>query len=266
MTNTFNFLNLVSNNILPFGMVVTRIFAIFFSIPVFNTRRIPNSIKIFFSLSFAVLIFPMLSININIMDLDYFEIFRFLASELIAGLIIGFIVTAVFSAIQMAGRIIDLNNGFGFSQIVDPVSNVSSTVTTNFFGIIATTLFFVTGSHGILIGAIARSYEMLPAGRFEFRPEVLEILLRSFGDILVIGFKIAAPVAASLVLTEVALAIMARVIPQIPIFIIGFPLKIMVSILILALTMINTVPYLKDLFNDSFVNIGYLLKFMRPRG
>lgn len=266
MGNTFNFLNLVSNNILPFGMVVTRVSAIFFSIPVFNTRRIPESVKLFFSLSFTVLIFPMLGISLNIMDLNYFEIFKFLASELIVGLIIGFIVTAVFSAVQMAGRIIDLNNGFGFSQIVDPVSNTSATVTSNFFGIIATTLFFIMGGHSLLIGAIIKSYEILPPGRFEFRPEVLEILVRSFGNILVLGFKIAAPVAATLVLTEVALAVMGRVIPQIPIFIVGFPLKIMVSLLIVALTMINTIPYLQDLFNDSFVNINYLLKFLRPRG
>lgn len=263
MGNTFSFLNLISYNILPFGMVVTRVATIFFSIPVFNARRIPNSIKLFFSLSFTLLIFPIVGISLDIMKLNYFEIFSFLISEFIIGLIIGFVITAVFSAIQMAGRIIDINNGFGFSQIVDPVSNINATLTSNFFGLIAMTIFFIMGGHNLLIGAIVKSYEMLPPGRVEFKPEVIEILIRSFGNILVIGLKIAAPVAASLILTEVALAVMARVIPQIPIFIVGFPLKILVSLVILALIMINTVPYLQSLFNDSFVNIKYLLKFLR---
>jgi flagellar biosynthesis protein FliR len=244
-------------------MVVTRIATIFFSIPALNARVIPNSVKLFFSLSFALLIFPVVGISIDIASLNYYEIFRFLASELIIGLIIGFIVTAIFSAIQMAGRIIDLNNGFGFSQIVDPVSNINATLTSNFFGIIAVTIFFIMGGHSTLIEAIVKSYEMLPLGKVEFKPEVIEILVRSFGDILVVGFKIAAPVASSLVLTEIALAILARVIPQIPVFIVGFPLKIMVGLLVIALTMINTVPYLQSLFNGSFVDIKYMLKFLR---
>jgi len=262
MNSLFNLVNLISDNILPFGMVVTRLSIIIFSIPPFNSRTIPNNVKVLLSLSFALLIFPMVGIKLDIMNLNYFEIFSYLASEVIFGLVIGFIVSAVFAAIQAAGRIIDINNGFGFSQIVDPVSNISTTPTSNFFSVVAATLFVTIGGHNLLIGAIVKSYIAAPMGKVVFQSGILEILIGTFGNILVVGLKIAAPIMATLILTEIVLAVMARIIPQIPVFIVGFPLKILVSLVAVAYTMVNTIPYLQGLFENSFMDIDNLLRLL----
>lgn len=262
MNSIFNLINLISDNILPFGMVVTRLAIIIFSIPPFNSRTIPNNVKVLLSLSMALIIFPSVGVSLDIMSLDYFEIFSYIASELIFGLVIGFIVAAVFAGMQAAGRIVDINNGFGFSQIVDPVSNISTTPTSNFFTVLAATLFVTIGGHNLLIGAIVKSYVVAPIGKVIFQSAVLEILIRSFGDIIIIGLKIAAPIMATLILTEVVLAVMARIIPQIPVFIVGFPLKILVSLVAVAYTMVNTVPYLQGLFENSFMDIDNLLRLL----
>lgn len=260
MTDSFDFLNLVSVNVLPFIMVITRIGSIFFTIPPFRNNGLPHSVKLLFSLAVTLLVFPLVGIELNIMELSYFEIFYYLFSEFLLGLVISFMVTIVFAAIQLAGRIIDLNSGFGFSNLVDPVTQDTITVTSKFYSVVAATLFFLIGGHRLLLQAALESYRLIPLGSFRFSQQALNILIRAFGDIFIIGFRIAAPIMAALFLTEVALAILSRAIPQIRVFLIGFPLKISVTFLIIALTLINTVPYLQGLFEDSFVNIQYFLK------
>jgi len=145
MTGSFQFLNLVSANILPFIMVVTRLGTIIFTIPPFRNNNIAPSVKAMFTLAFSMLIFPVVGIELDLMDLNYLEIFMFLASEFLLGLVISFIVTIIFAAVQLAGRIVDLNSGFGFSNIVDPVTQDTVTITSQYYTVLSTTLFFCNG-------------------------------------------------------------------------------------------------------------------------
>ncbi len=263
MTDIFGLLNLVSNNILPFFMVFTRIAAIFLIIPFLHSARIPNNVKILISLTFTILIFPIVKTDLNIAELNYFEIFSNIISELLMGLAIGFFITIVYSAIQGAGRLIDFSSGFGISAVLDPVNNISATVTTNFYSIIATTLFFMIGGHRIIISGVAQSYAIIPLGKFTLNSAAVQMLSRSFSDIFLIALKVSAPIMAALFLTEIALAILTRSIPQINVFVVGFPLKIAAGLLIVGFTLINTVPYMETLFKNSFLNIDYFLKVLR---
>ncbi len=260
MIDSFEFLNAVSANILPFIMVVTRIGAIMFTIPPLRENNLPQSVKLLFTVSVSFLVFPLVAIQLDIAALNYFEIFTYLATEFLMGLVIGFMVTIIFAGIQMAGRLIDLNSGFGFSNLVDPVTQDTITVTTQFYSVISVTLFFIIGGHRFLVQAAVESYRLVPLGAYIFSSQALSILVRGFGDIFLIGFRIAAPIMAALFITEVGLAILSRAIPQMRVFLIGFPLKISVAFLIMSLTLVNTVPYLQGLFEDSFLNISNFIR------
>jgi flagellar biosynthetic protein FliR len=223
----------------------------------------PNSVKVLISLTFTILVFSTVKAELDIFELNYFEIFTKIISELLVGVSIGFLITVAYSAIQGAGRLIDLLSGFGFSAIIDPVNNSNATVTTNFYSIIATTLFFIIGGPGILINGIAQSYSVIPLGKFTINAAATQMLARSFSDIFLTALKIAAPIMAALFLTEIALAILTRAIPQLNFFVVGFPLKIAATLLLLGFTLINTVPYMQVLFNDSFMNMEYFLKVLK---
>jgi flagellar biosynthesis protein FliR len=266
MENLFYILNSASSNIMPFFMVFTRIAAIFLVIPFFHSARIPNLMKLMISLTFTIIVFPIVKTEIDIMALTYFEIFYKIAAELFIGISIGFIIAAVFSAIQGAGRLIDVMGGFGFSSVLDPINNSNTTVTSDFYTVIATTLFFTIGGHRTLIEGIAQSYSLVPLGTFTVNSAMIQILSRSFTGILLMALKIAAPLMAVLFLTEVVLALLSRALPSMNIFVIGFPIKIAVTVLITGFTLINTVPYFEVLFKDSFINIDYFLKAIRLRG
>jgi flagellar biosynthesis protein FliR len=260
MGSIFALLNSITEYILPFFMIFTRLSAVFLIIPFFSSVRIPNIAKLIFALSFTILIFPLVSIPLEIMELNYFEIFSFIATELFIGLILGFFITLMYAAIQMAGAIIDISSGFHFSSILDPLSNIRTSVAGNYYGLIATTLFFVIGGHNMLIRAIYESYLILPLGKFEISARLFSLLIRAFGDVAVIAFKIAAPIVVTLLLVEITLAVLSRAIPQMHVFIIGFPLRIATALVVIGLSLVNTVPYFQKLFDDSFLNINHFLK------
>lgn len=261
MPGSFDFLNLVSLNMLPFLMVVTRLGTILFIIPPFRSNNIPNLIKVLITLAITIIIFPLVSIDIDIIQLSYFEIFNYIITELLVGITIGFIISVIFTAVQFAGSLIDFNSGFGFSNVIDPLTQENITITSKFYLLIATTLFFTINGQSLVIGAVVESYDILPLGVFKLNIESIGFLLRLFANIFSIGFKIAAPLTVTLFLTEVALAVLARAIPQMNVFIIGFSLKISVLFILLAVTLINTVPYMQSLFEDSFLNIKSFFKF-----
>jgi len=260
MSGSFQFLNLVSLNMLPFLMVVTRLGTVFFMIPPFKNRGIPNFLKVLITLALAIIIFPIVSIELDIRTINYFQVFYLLATEFFIGLVISFMVSIIFEAVQFAGRLIDFNSGFGFASVVNPLTQDNVTLTSQFYFLIATVLFFTIGAHNLVIGAVVESYRVLPLATIKLSLESLNFLIRSFANIFSIGLKIAAPVVVTIFLTEVALAILARAIPQLNVFLVGFSLKISVLFIILSITLINTVPYLQGLFEDSFFNIRNFIR------
>ena len=260
MSGSFEFLNLVSSNILPFLMVVTRLGTIFFTIPPFRNHNIPNIVKVLVTLAITVIVFPIIAIKIDIRQISYFQVFYFLAIEFLVGIIISFVISIIFIAAQFAGSLIDFNSGFGFASVVDPLTQENVTLTSKFYFLMTMTLFFTIGGHNLMVKGVVESYRILPLATFKLNIESIKFLMKSFSSIFSIGFKIAAPVFASLFLAEIALAILARAIPQLNVFLIGFSLKISVLFIVLAITLVNTVPYLQGLFEDSFLNLENFLK------
>jgi flagellar biosynthetic protein FliR len=264
MLDTFNFLNLISINILPFFLIMTRIGTIFFAIPPFRSHNLPNILKILVTLSVTILVFPLLSIKIDIRQLNYFQIFYYLLSEFICGLLIGFLSSIIFFAIEFAGNLIDFSSGFAFASIINPLTQENITLTSKFYSLVATTLFFTIGGPTILLQVIIESYKILPMASFlNMNMEIIQFIIKDFASIFNIGLKIAAPVAVALFLSDVALAIISRAIPQLNVFMLGFSVKIYVLFIILAITLINTVPYLQGLFEDSFLNIQNFIKILK---
>lgn len=250
---------MVSKNILPFLMVVTRIGIVFFTIPPFRNRSLAPFLKVLISLALAIIIFPVISVEIDIRAMTYFEIFTHIAAEFLVGLLLSFMIAIIFIAAQFAGSLIDINSGFGFASVINPLTQDNVTLTSNLYFIIAAVLFFTIGGHNLVIGAIAESYRVMPIAEFKLNQQSIQLLIRAFADISTIGFKIAAPVVSTLFLSEIALAILARSVPQMHVFIIGFSLKISVLFIIISITLINTVPYLQGLFEDSFFNLKNII-------
>ncbi len=237
-------------------LVFVRMSGLFVAAPIFGARNLPAYLKIGFagitSLILATTL-PTVSTYFNGSLLLYSTL---VFKEFLIGLLIGFIAYVIFTAIYMAGEIIDMQMGFGVVNVMDPVSNVQVPITGNFYYILSLLIFLILDGHHILIAAIFRSYEVLPLGKGQINAELLDTMLRLMSDMFIIGFKIAAPIVLAVLITDIGLGILTKTMPQLNMFVVGIPIKIIMGLLIMAITVpafIGIMEVLKQgVYQDTF--------------
>jgi len=127
--------------------------------------------------------------------------------------------------------------GFGVVNVIDPQTQAQVSITAQFHNILAVLIFLAADAHHIIIGAIVQSFDLINPAQVDFSNVTPEIILRYFSTMFVIAIKIAAPIMAILFFLSVGLGLVARTVPQMNVFIVGFPLQIGVGLLMVALAM-----------------------------
>ena len=183
--------------------------------------------------------------------------------ELVIGLGMGFVVSIVFNAIYVAGQLIDVPMGFGMVSVLDPNIGIQVPIVAQFLNIFATLMFFAIGGPRIVILVLGKSFQLVPLGPGPVSSAIASVGLEAFIKMFLIGVTLSLPAVAALLLTDIALGILARVVPQINVFIVGFPLKIGVGLLILALGMPVYIWALAGLFASDGVIWTYVERFLR---
>ena len=151
--------------------------------------------------------------------------------EIGIGLFIGFLITMIFAAFQLAGQFFAVQIGFGINEVLDPLSQISIPLVGQLKNMIGLLIFLVINGHHFLVKAIYRSYELAPIFPLgnEASSGLLKFLVHSMSGMFVIALKIALPVVATIFLVTVSLGILAKAAPQMNIMMLGFPFKIAVA-------------------------------------
>lgn len=252
--------DMLLNNIELFLLIFVRMTGLFVTAPIFGRRNMPVYFKIGFAFTAALLMANVIKVD-HIIDTDNFMIYAlYVIKEFMVGLVIGYIAYAVFTSIYIAGQIIDMQIGFGMVNVMDPLSNIQVPITANLYFILAMIIFLVTNGHHMLIKALYQSFTLLPLGSAIIGPSMVDDTIGVFQEMFSIGFKIAAPIVAAVVITDVVLGIISKTIPQMNVFILGMPLKILIGIIIIMIT-IPAFIYIVAMLTDK-MNID-VLKFIR---
>jgi flagellar biosynthesis protein FliR len=156
-------------------------------------------------------------------------------SELALGATLALGVFAAFAAISFAGRLIDVQIGFGMAQVFDPATHRQVPVLQSAFDHLAVLVFFLVNGHHALLRGVAYTIESFPPGQPWPLAAVAPMVMRQVAALFSLGFALAAPVVACLLLVELALGVVARSLPQINMFVIGIPVKVVVGMAMLAL-------------------------------
>lgn len=261
-------MNLITNFSLMsayhFSLILVRVTGIFMASPVFTSRNIPNQVKIALSLLLSLILFPMVRFPSSTpIPQEMFSFFFRISQELVIGLVIGFIFTMIFAAIQLAGHLIDVMIGFGLANIVDPVSNLQISVLGQFYYLVAMLVFLTINGHHLLIRALFRSFTILPPLFPIFSSRAITMINDLFAGVFTVAFEIGAPVLAALFITDIVLGILARTVPQMNVLMIGFPLKIFVGMSTIILVMPFFVRFLDGLFDRVALDAMTVLRAMR---
>jgi flagellar biosynthetic protein FliR len=233
-----------------FAVVLVRISGIMLFAPFFSSQSVPYQIRIAFTLVTTFILAPSLPLNKLPVDLGLGSIIGLFASEMLFGIIIGFAAMFVFAGLQFAGQVISFQLGFSLINLIDPQSNVESTVFSflnNYIGL----LFFllIDGHHWFLL-AINESFAALPVGGFHLHASLVEYMLRLSAQILVIGLRIAGPIIIVTIITDVLIGVIGRTAHFVNVLIVGMPLKLLVGFGCMSFSFYFLPRYLGDLYLD----------------
>lgn len=260
--------DILSNYTYIFLLILFRYTGLFLMAPVIGSRAIPRRVKMGLILFLTVVSLPVvtnspLSIVMPARGLAVLiDMFR----EFTIGYTIGFIAYLPFAAIQLAGRFIDMRMGFAIVNVTDPIHGSTMPMTGQFKNILATLLFLGMNGHYLLLRALHKSFNWIPLAGVSFNNFTFNYIFRTTGNLFIMALKIALPVMITLFVADIILGFLARTIPQINIFIVGLPLKIITGFILLLLSIHFTIYFFQELFMGVYEEILEILRMAGSGG
>ena len=241
---------------------LVRFSGFFINTPVFAETFIPMRVKAGLSALCALIILPHLIQTQTLPQLSVPEYGIMAVKELALGFSLGFMVMIVNAILRLAGGIVGMQIGFSFVQVADPSSNQGLGIVSEFFQLSGTMIFLMIGGHLIILEAFFKSFDMVPLAGMMLSGSIVEEIILYSRMIFVCGLQISMPVVAVILFGDVALGIIARTVPKMNIFQLGFSLKIIGGLAVMMVMM----PFLEDitkfLLNLSLEKVYLLLSRM----
>lgn len=247
--SAFNLFGLTTGEFETLLLVFIRVFAMLSMIPIFSAVQTPMPVRVGLSLLLAFVVWHTVP---SIVPLDGIGgLTVAILAQVFIGVVFGFISFLVFTGVQFAGELIDLQMGYAAVNIINPITSQNVTLIGELQLALATLLYLVANAHHLIIAGIAGSFNLVPLPFADIQPSLANDVVGFFAQALDLVFKISAPVAIALFLTNVMLALMTRVAPQMNIFAVGFPIQITVGLIALIVTIPLLGVALPDAFNQT---------------
>ncbi|WP_404452635.1 flagellar type III secretion system protein FliR [Virgibacillus necropolis] len=244
-----------------FLLIFVRVTAFFVALPLFSYKTIPTHFKIGFSFFLSFIMFYTVESSFIPIDGTFILL---LAKEAIVGLFIGLLAYIILAAIHIAGGLIDFQMGFAIASVIDPQTGTQTPLTGQYFYIIALLFLLSVNGHHLLIDGIFYSYNLIPIDAFvPFQNgSFVDFIIETFNKMFIIAFQMAIPIVGCLFLVDVALGIIARTVPQLNVFVVGLPLKILVSFIAIIFFLSLYMVLVKSLFETMFDAMHGLMQLM----
>lgn len=233
-------------------LVAARFSPVFLLTPIFAISKVPARVRVLLVLALSFLLVT----GLNLKPIDtlstFGSLFHALLIELMLGMMLAFGFFAAFGAFLFGGRILDFQMGFGVASLIDPATHAQSPLIGTVLNLMAVITFFLLDGHHMLVRGLVYSLEKIPPGS-SVRDLDTQIFIAHFGLMFVYGLAVVAPVVVTLLLLDVGMAVAARTMPQVNMFIIGFPLKIFLGLMVLALSLSYMGPLLEKIYASVFL-------------
>jgi flagellar biosynthetic protein FliR len=202
--------------------------------PPFSSRVVPPRVKALLAAAFALLVTPRIAGTAPPLELG--PLLGALVQQVAVGMALGFLTALVFAAIQAAGDLLDLFGGFSLAFAFDPLMQTGNSVLGRFYGLLATTLLFVSGGHLLIMRGFLSTYDVLPLNASLSMSRLGDLLTDGLVQMFISALQIAGPLIAVLFLADVGLGLLTRVAPALNAFSLGFPIKIMLTLVLVGMS------------------------------
>jgi flagellar biosynthetic protein FliR len=232
----------------PFLLVLARLGGLVVAAPVFGHQLVPLRVRAALAVILAVVLAPAVAAA-SPLPATLWGLAGAAATESALGALIGFTAQLIFAGVSLGGQLAGMQMGFGMFNLIDPSSHAQVTIIAEWEQLIALVLFLVLDVHHLLLQALLASFHTAPPGAVVLAGGGFETVFRVAGDVFGIGVRIAAPVLIVLLMTNAALGVLARTIPQLNVFVLGFPVNVGVGLFVLGASLPFTVRMLTGRFS-----------------
>jgi flagellar biosynthetic protein FliR len=242
-----------------FTWPLLRISAMFVSVPLFSIRVVPARVRLILSVALTFIIMPLLP---ALPALEMFSYDGLLVSiqQVMIGLITGFVLQLVFAAVVFAGQAVALSMGLGFSTMVDPQNGQQVPVVAQFYTITTTLIFLTMDGHLLLIQMLMDSFTSLPIGADGIAKAGLWSIIAWSSRMFTGGLLLSMPLMISLLLVNISFGVAARAAPQLQIFSVGFPVTLMIGLVLMWLTLPDFLEQFSGLLTEAYDVLEHVLR------
>jgi len=244
-----NLLNWTLNKFLALVIILIRVGPLLFFMPVTGSRSVPSQIKIVLAVATALVLLPVVPVQAGQLPTTMLGFLIFTISEVCFAGILAVFTRLIFDAVQIAGQMVDIQMGMGMAGVMDPQYGVQTSLTGQFWNVIAILIFLGIDGHHLYIRTLQESFTWVEPGTLHVRQATFEGLMQGTGRMFVMAVKIMAPASAAVFFSHIAMGIIAKTVPQIPILIVGMPLNIGVGLIFVGVSLAYFLPLMISQFD-----------------
>lgn len=246
-----------------FLLCLARVLAMTAAIPAFSGNQISGRLKIGLAVATTLLLFPSMAPYTPQAAFTMTDFGLLIFNEVLLGVMIGLVSQLIFAAVGFSGTMIGYQMGFAAANIFDPQTTQQLSLMSQFINVLSLLAFLTLDIHHYFFRLIVESYILLPPKFLDFSQGAVQQLMQMASHMFVLGIKFSAPVLALLLIANLVLGILARVFPQLNVFMLSFPLNIGISFLVIGLTLNTMFSVLRHEFDTITQNILSLLHLLK---
>lgn len=220
-----------TDEVTAFFLVLARITPMFLLAPLFSSKMLPLRVRGIVAVALSIGMTPIAFHGQHIPG-QPLPVAGLVIQGLLVGLAFAFSVGVVFAAVEGAGHLLDNQSGFSFGATVDPINGNQGGVLASLYGLVGTIMFIAIGGDGWALRGLARTFAFVPLTRGPHLTSITVAAEQAFSSIFVSAIEVAAPALLALLITDVAFGMVSRVVPQLNVFGVGFPVKVGVAMLV----------------------------------
>ena len=247
------------NRVAAFIWPLIRIGALFIAAPLFSIHGVPTRVRLVVSVAVTLVVMPLLP-PLPTVEFWSYQALMITGQQVLIGVLSGFIVQLVFGAVVFAGQGIAFSMGLGFAAMVDPQNGQQVPVVAQFYIITTTLIFLMVDGHLVLIKMVLDSFTTLPIAVDSLDKADLWSVIAWSSRLFAGGLLLALPVIASLLLVNISFGVATRAAPQLNIFSVGFPVTLLLGLLLLWITLPNILDQFNGILLDAYELIGQMLR------
>ncbi|MBU3804287.1 MAG: flagellar biosynthetic protein FliR [Candidatus Cellulosilyticum pullistercoris] len=217
-------------------IIFVRILGAIAFLPIIEETKIPRIALVGFSLGISLCVFFKIDVSTSYYDPNLLSYTILIVKETVVGLVMGFVVKIFFQIYPFVGSLLSMQGGLGMSMVMDPTAGTQSTLIGRFYNLGLGAFFVLSGGYHWFIHTLVQSFELIPINQEVFSSNIVMNMINAIGIYFELGLKLAMPIVSIILVIDFAMGILARTVPQMNMFVIGIPLKMLIMFILMVVT------------------------------